>query len=193
MSATTITRPTLTDGTAPDYSDGDAVNAAFFGTNVYDKIDALFTTASMAMESSQASGLAFRIFNTANSGSSYARLAIDVGGTSALDPYVLFGVSGGSNWSIGIDNSDSDALKIGPNIGLGSGDALTISTGKNLVPGTAALATNATDGFVYIQSCAGNPSGTPTSYTGRCAVVVDSSTPRLYVNIAGTWRYVGLT
>ncbi len=57
--------------------------------------------------------------------------------------------------------------------------------------GAAALATDATDGFLYIPSCAGAPTGTPTGRAGRLALVYDSSNNNLYVyNTA--WKKVTL-
>jgi hypothetical protein len=77
----------------------------------------------------------------------------------------------------------------------GSGDynaRLHISPGGNVVCGRqAALATNATDGFLYVPTCAGTPSGTPTSYTGKCALVFDTSNNKLYVYDGG-WIQVAL-
>lgn len=66
---------------------------------------------------------------------------------------------------------------------------LQISTGGNIVPGTAALATTATDGFIYLQSCAGTPTGVPTSFTGRVACIYDSSANKIWV-YSGSWRGV---
>ena len=57
----------------------------------------------------------------------------------------------------------------------------------NLVVGDAALATNATGGFLFIPSCAGTPTGTPTTYTGRIAMVYDSTNDYLYV-YNGSWK-----
>lgn len=64
---------------------------------------------------------------------------------------------------------------------------------SNVVCGAqSAVATNATDGFLYIPSCAGVPSGTPTAYTGKIALIFDSSNNDLYVyNTA--WKKVTLT
>lgn len=57
----------------------------------------------------------------------------------------------------------------------------------NIVVGNAALATNATDGFLYMPSSAGVPTGTPTSYTGRVPVEVDTTNSRLYGYFGGAW------
>lgn len=56
-----------------------------------------------------------------------------------------------------------------------SGHLLLQPTGGSIVPGTAALATNATQGFVYEETCAGQPTGVPTTYTGRAAKVYDTT------------------
>lgn len=68
-----------------------------------------------------------------------------------------------------------------------------ITTAKSVVVGDAALATNATDGFLYIPSMAGNPSGTPTAQTGTAAMVLDTTNNRLYVRSGANWRYAALT
>jgi hypothetical protein len=44
MALTTVSRPSLTDDTG-DGESGDVVNAAYFGTKIYDVIDALFSAA----------------------------------------------------------------------------------------------------------------------------------------------------
>lgn len=65
---------------------------------------------------------------------------------------------------------------------------LTISANGNIVPGNAAaLATNATDGFLYMQTCAGTPTGVPTAYTGRVAFVYDSTNNIIYI-YNGAWK-----
>jgi hypothetical protein len=59
------------------------------------------------------------------------------------------------------------------------------------VVGSSALATNATDGFLYIPTCAGTPTGTPASYGSTAPLVVDSTNNKLYFYSGGTWRDAG--
>jgi hypothetical protein len=55
----------------------------------------------------------------------------------------------------------------------------------------AALATDATDGFLYVPTCAGAPTGAPTAYTGKVALVFDTTNNRLYA-YDGAWLAVEL-
>ncbi len=55
--------------------------------------------------------------------------------------------------------------------------------------GNSALATNATEGFFHLQSCAGTPTGTPASIpTGQIPMVFDSTNKKLYVYEGGAWK-----
>jgi hypothetical protein len=56
----------------------------------------------------------------------------------------------------------------------------------SVVCGSAAIATNATDGFLYIPTCAGTPTGTPTAQTGRVPIVFDTTNNKLYI-YDGSW------
>lgn len=67
----------------------------------------------------------------------------------------------------------------------GGTERARIDANGNLIVGTAALATTATDGFLYIPTCAGTPTGTPSSYAGRVAMVFDSTNNRLYIYDGG--------
>lgn len=58
--------------------------------------------------------------------------------------------------------------------------------------GSAALATNATDGFLYIPTCAGTPTGAPTAFTGRAAMIYDTTNNKWWI-YNGSWRGVVLT
>lgn len=63
----------------------------------------------------------------------------------------------------------------------------------NVSIGTAALSTSATDGYLYIPTCAGTPSGTPTAKTGLAPLVYDSTNNKLYAHNGGAWKSVTLT
>lgn len=67
-----------------------------------------------------------------------------------------------------------------------------VSNIGNVTVGSAALATTATDGFLYIPSCAGAPTGVPTSSTGRVPMVFDSTNNKFYIYDGG-WLGVTLS
>jgi hypothetical protein len=62
-----------------------------------------------------------------------------------------------------------------------------VTSTASWVLGNAAIATNATDGFLYITSCAGTPTGVPTTKTGRIPIVADSTNNKLYIYSGGAW------
>jgi hypothetical protein len=61
---------------------------------------------------------------------------------------------------------------------------------SSLIVGTAAIATTATDGFLYLPSCAGAPTGTPTTQAGTVPCVFDTTDGKIYFYVGGAW--VGL-
>lgn len=70
------------------------------------------------------------------------------------------------------------------NVGIGvvppNSAAKLIVAGSTIV-GTAALATNATDGFLYIPTSAGTPTGVPTAQTGTVATEYDTTNHALKI------------
>ena len=71
-------------------------------------------------------------------------------------------------------------------------EAMRIDTNKNVIAGaSAALATTATDGFLYVPTCAGTPTGTPTAITGMAPIVVNTTNNKLYFYSGGAWRDAG--
>lgn len=75
------------------------------------------------------------ITNPSNTASSSARELITVGGASAGDPLTTWTVDSTTTWSLGIDNSDGDSLKINNSSALGSGDCWVMTTaGQRTLP-----------------------------------------------------------
>jgi hypothetical protein len=64
---------------------------------------------------------------------------------------------------------------------------LKVPTTGGLVVGSAALATTATGGFLYVPTCAGTPTGTPGTETGTAPVVYDTAADKLWI-YNGTWK-----
>ena len=99
-------------------------------------------------------------------------------------------------------DGDTNEIVIGYNTtGLGSN---TVTLGNTNVTKTqlrgdvicgtqSALATTATSGFICVPTCAGAPTGAVTNYTGKSAMVVDSTDNRVYFMVGSTWKYVALT
>jgi hypothetical protein len=73
----------------------------------------------------------------------------------------------------------------------GSTERMRIDNKGNVIVNTAAIATSATDGFLYVPTCAGTPTGTPTTYTGRAPIVVNTTNNKLYFYSGGAWRDAG--
>lgn len=78
-----------------------------------------------------------------------------------------------------------------PNGSVTTARRFFIDNAGNVVVNTAAIATTATDGFLYVPTCAGTPTGAPTAYTGRAPIVVDTTNNKLYFYSSGAWRDAG--
>jgi hypothetical protein len=72
-------------------------------------------------------------------------------------------------------------------IQMNSSNAVYVDTNKNVASGVASLATTATDGFPYIPTCAGTPTGVPTSITGFAPMVFDTTNDKLYIYGGAAW------
>lgn len=76
-------------------------------------------------------------------------------------------------------------------IGAASTRTLALTNEGSVVAGLGAVATNATNGFLYVPTCAGTPAGTPTTKTGFAPIVVDTTNNKVYFYSGGAWRDAG--
>lgn len=85
----------------------------------------------------------------------------------------------------GATNAAAGDIEMTPSLGGGSGRAGDVVLGRNLT--TTSRAGN----FVYIPTSAGAPTGTPTTNTGRVAMVYDTTNNEFYI-YNGAWKKVAL-
>jgi hypothetical protein len=103
-------------------------------------------------------------------------------GTSAN--FLQFQGNNGGNYGL-ISNWTSGG---GVDLVLGAGGIQgRFTVAGSLVLNTAAVATNATDGFLYIATSAGQPTGVPTSFTGRVPLVYDTTNHQFWI-YDGAWK-----
>jgi hypothetical protein len=84
-------------------------------------------------------------------------------------------------------NGENSFLSLGTN----NLERARIPAAGGMVVGTAAIATTATDGFLYVPTCAGTPTGTPTTQTGTAPIVINTTNNKLYFYSGGAWRDAG--
>lgn len=116
-----------------------------------------------------------RVYNFDNTNAaSAAMLESEVGGSSAGDPFLRFRVDSVTDWSIGLDNSDSDKFKISQSSGIGTNDFFTVSTTGIVTIGTGTtaqhalnilLATNGAQVATMTNLPAAATSGNPVGWT----------------------------
>lgn len=92
----------------------------------------------------------------------------------------------GTNYQQQMTHDGAGGYLLRLNVGGSPTTFFNITVTGNIVPGNAAVATGATDGFVYLTACAGPPTGVPTSFTGRRPLVIDSTNNKLYF-YSGSW------
>lgn len=69
------------------------------------------------------------VTNPSNTASSQAQVNVTVGGTSSGDAFTTYTVAGTTNWSQGLDNSDSDAYVLSASTALGTTNTWRMATG----------------------------------------------------------------
>jgi len=74
----------------------------------------------------------------------------------------------------------------------GSNDTgFDLDNSRNAAIGAGSVATTATNGFLYVPTCAGTPTGTPTAKSGYAPIVVNTTNNKLYFYSGGAWRDAG--
>lgn len=86
----------------------------------------------------------------------------------------------------GSESADLDVMTKPSGLAMRTAFRVT-ANGSTILGALAALATTATDGFAYIPSCAGVPTGVPTTQTGKVPMVIDSTNNKAYIYSGGAW------
>jgi hypothetical protein len=120
----------------------------------------------------------------ADSGQQFSGLTIQNNGTyktifynDNTNAWTFLSTASGSNQSLLLGTNETERMRL--------------DSSGNVRIGTAALATTATDGFLYIPTCAGTPTGTPTAITGLAPLVINTTNNKLYFYSGGAWRDAG--
>ena len=119
-----------------------------------------------------------------------------ISGSSSTQRFSYFrSTAAGHYLSLGT-NGTLPYVEFGNGAGLAFNDGATerariTAAGSFVAGGSVALATNATDGFLYVPTCAGTPTGTPTAITGMAPIVVNTTNNKLYFYSGGAWRDAG--
>jgi hypothetical protein len=97
-------------------------------------------------------------------------------------------ISGGATSNFALNARGANALVFATNQ---IERARITAAGSVVAGGSVALGTTATDGFLYVPTCAGTPTGTPTAITGMAPIVVDTTNNKLYFYSSAQWRDAG--
>jgi len=130
--------------------------ASFATTSITMSQATTFAADASVTRSNSGSNVLFTISNTSNTASSVAEALIQVAGTSAGDPQIRFGISGGVTYTMGIDNSDGDifAITYGTALAVTTEPTLVMSGGGQYIAYYTDLAG---DSYIYITNA--NASG----------------------------------
>lgn len=126
----------------------------------------------IASRSAAGADVTHEVTNSDNaSGSSNAFFEAAVGGTSSGDAGVRFQISGGQNWSVGLDNSDSDAWVLSEGNSLGTTNALRIApTTRDVSIATGNLAISTTGKQLQVKG------GAATDFIGTAVLTAGTVT-----------------
>ncbi len=133
--------------------------------------------------------------NLSNTNTGHVGISLNRTNTGAFSMFHWYTGASTLNWGLGQNGTDTDFhlldwvnIRYPFTIGIGApANSLFVTSTGSVRLGSAAVATNATDGFVYIATVAGTPNGTPTAVTGLVPMVYDTSADKLWV-YATTWK-----
>ena len=145
---------------------------------------------------------------TENAGTGTTRnLRFVVGGVSKLD----YGITNAGNWTIGAGiilyspAFNGNGTVLSGSIYNAGGNTISYYNGSSVVSalqwtgpggsviiGNTALSTSATDGFFYIPTCAGTPTGVPTTQNSAVPMVYDTTGAKLWIYRGGAWHGVAI-
>lgn len=129
-------------------------------------------------------------FNMDRASNSFIRLAR--GGAYQA----MFGIDDGGAGTLMTGAAAGDAvLRAETKLWFSSGGAdrgFVDSTGSAAL-GRPSVPTASTDGFFYLSTCAGTPTGVPTAKTGRAPMIIDSNANKLWAYVGGSWKSITLT
>lgn len=175
------------DGTSLIIGDGTGV---FGGPTIFSGLNSNATNQFIVYQQTSGTAARTRFFCQAGARSAnvfcfsegYTTAGYYIAGTTLVEAIAGgLGLATNGAFSVNIYTNNSSSQKV------------EISAAGNVVLGSqAALATNATDGFTYIPTCAGAPTGAPTAYTGKTAMIYDTTNNKLMV-YNGAWRGIALT
>lgn len=167
------------------------VNLTANGASVF----SVGTTSFAYRNTNGGSGLNYQgVFNVGNSASTAGSQAF---GFQSTDGFVFAAANGTrmiSRAAIQITNLDNTAGSEDADLSFytqAAGAAMSqkfriTNLGSIIIGAEAAIATNATNGFLYIPTCAGNATGTPVAVTGKVAMVFDTTNNKLLI-YDGSW------
>ena len=134
----------------------------------------------------------YYIVDNRSGNSQYLGINTGVGTAGVVNLIQSLGLSGGTP---GATNAVPMQFNGAYGYGLAlrnNGDIVTgyapLSGGVGNVLTSASYATTATDGFLFLTTSAGAPTGTPTAYTGRAPIHIDATNNALYFYTNGAWR-----
>lgn len=188
MAATTISRPTLTDDTG-DLTSGNIVSSAFFGANVYDVVDSIFTLATVIFEGSTAGARTLRHYNTNSGTAAITSLQL---GNSASSSRVDMQLFGGGYTTSGSAVQDSFRVLCAGDGGLTLGTSNAAGVIRLLTGSGFEAARLLAAGHMRLTELSADPGTGDMTTLAHAAIYMKNDKFVIAYNNAGTMTYVSI-